>query len=105
MPRGAFIFISSPIATAATRSSSNSTRNMPKWRGGGSGATRRSSPRSAGAGGGEQARKREPLLKLYDDELRVASCPAGRGAALRIDWRARPSSHIALNHDQHASPI
>src|SRR5258708_5437936 len=102
MPRGAFIFISSPIATAATRSSSNSTRNMPKWRGGGSGATRRSSPRSAGEGRGKKAMKREPLLKLYDDELIVDSFAGGGGASLGIEWALGRSPDIAINHDREA---
>src|SRR5258708_39371737 len=97
MPRGAFIFISSPIATAATRSSSNSTRNMPKWRGGGSGATRRSSPRSAGEGGGEKAMKREPPLKLYDDEMNCYSFAGGGGAALEIEGGTGREHEVALN--------
>src|SRR5258708_15354923 len=101
MPRGAFIFISSPIATAATRSSSNSTRNMPKWRGGGSGATRRSSPRSAGEGGGKEAMERETLLEVYDAELILDTFAGGGGAAAPVQGAVCGSAQIATHHQPH----
>lgn len=46
--------------------------------------------------------KREPLLKLYDDELIVDSFAGGGGASLGIEWALGRSPDIAINHDKEA---
>lgn len=46
--------------------------------------------------------KREPIIRLYDDELIIDSFAGGGGASLGIEWALGRSPDIAINHDREA---